>query len=123
MAKGKIGFWLEGWKFGLYLLIPISASYYFDNPDTQRRIQDYWKFVQYPANPNTGMKEAIEEASRMQKQREIYQQQLKLLQTQSSTSNVTPDEHQQGWRLVRWLGSWRQQSKSDNCNNNGETAQ
>ena len=120
MAKGRVGVWLEGWKFGVYLLIPIYASYYFDNPDNQRKAQDYWKFVQYPPNPNTGLKASIEESAKLHKQREVYQQQLKLLE--QSAKKTPMEEHQSEqpqqqpsrWRFLRqWFGSRGNGSNDD----------
>lgn len=126
MAKGRVGLWLEGWKFGVYLLIPIYASYYFDNPDNQRKIQDYWKFVQYPANPNTNLKEAIEEAAKLHKQREVYHQQLKLLEQANSKTPLEEHAEQQQqqqpsrWRRLRqWFGS-RGVGSNESSPHNGE---
>lgn len=111
MAKGRRGFWLEGWKFGMYLMVPICASFYFDNPDNQRKAQDYWKFVQYPANPNTGMKESIEQAAKLQKQREVYREQLQLLQEANAPKAIEDDSAKKsgkGW--LRWVGLGRRKA-------------
>jgi len=125
MAKGRQGFWLEGWKFGLYLMVPICASFYFDNPVNQRKAQDYWKFVQYPANPNTGMKESIEEAAKLQKQREAYRQQLQLLQEANAPKAVVVEKDEsgttsgKGW--LRWIGLGRRKAVGDETNDTTST--
>ena len=64
MAKGTTGFYLEGWKFSVYLAVPLFASWYFGDPQRQREAANYWQFVKYPANPNTGLKEQIEAIER-----------------------------------------------------------
>lgn len=61
MVKGKPGLYLEAWKFGVYISIPIIASVYYSNPDNQRYWADYWQFIKYPENPNTNVKEKIQE--------------------------------------------------------------
>jgi Pet100 len=43
MAKGKQGFALEVWKFGVYLMIPVGASIYWNDPDRQKRNTEYWQ--------------------------------------------------------------------------------
>ena len=83
MAKGRTGLYLEAWKFGVYLIIPIGASWYYSDPQRQRQAADYWRYVQYPANPNVGLKEKVEEMARQQKQRQAYREQLELLQQQA----------------------------------------
>jgi Pet100 len=90
MAKGRQGFLLEGWKFGIYLLIPISASIYYNSPQRQKESADYWHYIQYPANPSTGWKEQIELMQSQKAQREVYRQQLQQLQNTNTTND--PDE-------------------------------
>ena len=114
MVKGRQGFLLEGWKFAIYLLVPITASIYYNNPENQKKSADYWQYVKYPANPSTGWKEQIELMQSQQKQREEYRQQLQLL-NDSSTSKATTvggdiDENDMDnsngnrWRWLRWVG-------------------
>jgi len=105
MAKGRQGFYLEGWKFAVYLLIPIGASWYYNDPQRQKAAADYWQYVQYPANPNTNMKEQLKELQAQKEQRQAYREQMKELQKQAAKSRreeVAVNETKGGWR--RWLG-------------------
>ena len=114
MAKGRQGFLLEGWKFAIYLLVPITASIYYNNPENQKKSADYWQYVKYPANPSTGWKEQIELMQSQQKQREIYRQQLQQLNDSTTSNAVTCDKElnesdmdtDKGsrWRWLRWIG-------------------
>lgn len=115
MAKGRQGFLLEGWKFGIYLLVPITASIYYNNPENQKKSADYWQYVKYPPNPSTGWKEQIELLQSQQKQREIYRQQLQELNESSMSKpstagselgedNDTDDAQGNRWRWLRWIG-------------------
>jgi len=47
MAKGRQGFLLEFYKFGVYLMIPICASIYFNDPERQKRNAEYWQVTFY----------------------------------------------------------------------------
>jgi len=105
MAKGTTGFYLEGWKFSVYLAVPLFASWYFGDPQRQREAANYWQFVKYPANPNTGLKEQIEAMAAQKKAREEYAKQMKDLQTQAAKSRETIGEESKrskGW--LRWIG-------------------
>jgi Pet100 len=112
MAKGRQGFLLEGWKFAIYLLVPITASIYYNNPENQKKSADYWQYIKYPANPSTGWKEQIDLMQSQQKQREVYRQQLQQLNDISSQSSVdsceTDDDDDETknnhWRWLRWIG-------------------
>jgi Pet100 len=111
MAKGRQGFLLEGWKFAIYLLIPITESMYYNNPENQKKSADYWQYVKYPANPSTGWKEQIELMQSQQKQREVYRQQLQHLNDSSTSKAVTAcaendmeDLKGNSWRWLRWIG-------------------
>jgi hypothetical protein len=116
MAKGRQGFLLEGWKFAIYLLVPITASIYYNNPENQKKSADYWQYVKYPANPSTGWKEQIELMKSQQQQREVYRQQLQQLNdstTMQSSPDVEDDLHDNHgndnsnanrWRWLRWIG-------------------
>lgn len=111
MAKGKQGFYLEAWKFGVYLLIPIGASWWYSDPERQRQSADYWSYVRYPAHPNTGMRQQIEELAKQQRQREAYREQLMELNRQANESRKAAEEEAgkslgsgggRGW--LRWIG-------------------
>jgi Pet100 len=120
MAKGRQGFYLEAWKFGVYLLIPIGATWYFGDPNRQKRHAEYWSYVVYPANPSVGIAEQVKELQKKQEQRDAYKQQLQQLSQQakrtaelSSESKVTDNaggegtasathDQRRGWR--RWVG-------------------
>jgi hypothetical protein len=114
MARGRQGFYLEGWKFAVYLAIPLGASWYFNDPARQKESADYWQYMKYPANPNTNMKEQIEELKEKQNQRQVYREQMKELhkQAQRTTdaeqariSSIETEGRQasgQGW--LRWIG-------------------
>jgi hypothetical protein len=123
MVKGRQGFLLEGWKFAIYLLVPITASIYYNNPENQKKSADYWQYIKYPANPSTGWKEQIDLMQSQQKQREVYRQQLQQLNdigTQSSNDIVNDDDEGDGddgtnsnkkrWRWLRWFGFGQTQS-------------
>lgn len=86
MAKGKSGLWIEGWKFSIYLALPLLASWYYNDPNRQKESVDYWKFVQYPSNPNTDMRKQIAEMQKQKEQREAYRQQMQELQEQARRS-------------------------------------
>lgn len=108
MAKGRQGFLLEGWKFGIYLLVPIGASVYYSDPNRQRAAADYWQYVRYPPNPNIGLKQQIEDMAKQQKQREAYNEQLKLLSEQAGKAEAGTHETDlqkssgRGW--PQWFG-------------------
>jgi Pet100 len=107
MAKGRPGFALEAWKFGVYLLVPITASIYFNSPENQKKAADYWQYVKYPPNPSTGWKEQIELISTQKEQREAYRRQLQQLNAvQESNIGIVPSEpkEENGGNWWRWLG-------------------
>jgi hypothetical protein len=114
MVKGRPGMYLEGWKFCIYLSIPLGASWYFNDPVRQRASADYWQYMKYPANPNTNMKEQIEELRQKQTQRTAYQEQMRELQKQAKRSREAADsddddEEKGGW--LRWIGFGKSQNK------------
>jgi hypothetical protein len=116
MVKGRPGFYLEAWKFGVYISIPVFASFYFSDPETIKKQADYWKFIEYPENPNTNVKQKIQEiAKEKEKQKEqrlAYQRQLQELnraaQRSSSSSSssyddesdVLPENGKSWWRRL-----------------------
>mmetsp|Transcript_22374 Transcript_22374/g.51600 ORF Transcript_22374/g.51600 Transcript_22374/m.51600 type:complete len:107 (-) Transcript_22374:75-395(-) len=103
MVLGRQGLWLEGWKFGLYLLVPIVASVAFNDPDRRLYWADYFQFLKYPSNPNTNMKEQWETFQRQQElekqQREEYRAQLESLQERAKQSRLRMEEEKskKGW--------------------------
>lgn len=112
MAKGKQGFYLEGWKFAVYLGIPILASWYYSDPQRQKEAADYWQYVKYPANPNVNMKEQLETLIAQQKQRDVYREQMKELNAQAARAQTRQHDEepaQRGW--LRWIGLGRREQK------------
>jgi ABC-type Fe3+ transport system substrate-binding protein len=89
--------YLELWKFGIYISIPIFASVYYSNPETQRYWADYWQFIKYPENPNTNVREKIkllaEEKGEQREQRLAYQRQLRDLQQAAERSENFNEEN------------------------------
>jgi hypothetical protein len=120
MVKGKPGLYLEAWKFGVYISIPIIASVYYSNPDNQRYWADYWQFIKYPENPNTNVKEKIQELidekEGQREQRMAYQQQLHQLEQAANRSAKFQEEPETKaspsfWkRAGRWVGLSKQES-------------
>mmetsp|Transcript_61562 Transcript_61562/g.70740 ORF Transcript_61562/g.70740 Transcript_61562/m.70740 type:complete len:137 (+) Transcript_61562:138-548(+) len=89
--RGRQGFYLEAWKFGVYISIPVIASFYFSDPETIKEQADYWKFIEYPENPNINVRQKIQEiAKEKEKQKEqrlAYQRQLQELNTAALRSS------------------------------------
>jgi Pet100 len=126
MVKGKQGLYLEAWKFSIYISLPIIATVYHSNPETQKYWADYWRFITYPENPNTNVKQKIQElAQQKQEQREqhlAYQQQLQALQQSAERSakygtsgggdsdDQDDDDVKMSW--LRRLGGWFSRSSS-----------
>lgn len=118
MVKGRQGLYLEAWKFGIYVSIPVIASVYFSDPETIKKQADYWRFIEYPENPNTNVRQKIQELAKEKEeqraQRMAYQQQLQDLQRaaeiSSSVNNDDDDndstditeKRRSWWR--RWFG-------------------
>jgi len=114
MVKGRQGLYLEAWKFGVYLSIPAIASVYYSNPENQRYWADYWKFIEYPENPNTNVKQTIQQLAKekeaQREQRRAYQEQLQRLQEAASRSNnfetkTVDNQDRQSWwhRFGGWI--------------------
>ena len=117
MAKGKQGFQLEAWKFGIYIAIPIAASWWFSDPIRQKEAADYYQYVKYPANPNTNMKEQIEKLKIQQEQHQAYREQLRELNKQANRTTQAAMEvsrgadnegSSRGW--LRWIGLGKKES-------------
>jgi hypothetical protein len=110
MVHGKAGLRLEGQKFLLYLLVPISASLTFNDPRVQRFCADYFQFMKYPANPNTNLKkefeELLEKKRKEDEQRKLYREQVLKLQESAQrrredTANANAEHSKRGW--FSWL--------------------
>ena len=116
MAKGKQGFQIEAWKFGVYIVIPVVASWWFSDPQRQKDAADYYQFVKYPANPNTNMKEQIEKLKIQQEQHQAYREQLRELNKQANRTTLAAAEmnsgadegSSRGW--LRWIGLGKKES-------------
>jgi hypothetical protein len=95
MVKGRQGFYLEAWKFGVYVSIPVIASAYFSDPQTIKEQAKYWKFIEYPENPNTNVRQKIlklaKEKEEQREQRNAYQRQLEELQRAAARSSSAND--------------------------------
>ena len=110
MVHGRAGMKLEAWKFGVYLIIPISASLAFNEPKIQRWAADYFQFMKYPANPNTNLREEFEELvkkrEKEREQRKLYAEQVRKLQESAkesrlATAAVEEEAKRRGW--FSWL--------------------
>merc|ERR1711865_325785 len=92
MVKGRQGFYLEAWKFGVYVSIPVIASFYFSDPKVISKSADYWRFIEYPENPNTNVrqkiKKIIKDKEKQKEQRLAYQQQLQELNRAAQRSSL-----------------------------------
>eukprot|EP00533_Pseudo-nitzschia_delicatissima_P010882 CAMPEP_0116098802 /NCGR_PEP_ID=MMETSP0327-20121206/11432_1 /TAXON_ID=44447 /ORGANISM="Pseudo-nitzschia delicatissima, Strain B596" /LENGTH=139 /DNA_ID=CAMNT_0003590643 /DNA_START=203 /DNA_END=623 /DNA_ORIENTATION=- len=101
MVKGRQGLYLEAWKFGVYVSIPVIASAYFSDPQTIKEQAEYWKFIEYPENPNTNVRQKIQklakEKEEQREQRMAYQLQLQELQrsaARSSSASIDDEEEE-----------------------------
>ena len=116
MAKGKQGFYLESWKFAIYLALPLGASWWYSDPHRQRESANYWRFVHYPANPNVNMKEQIEALAAQQKQRKVYLEQMKELNAKAARAQEhatsQSQEERRGW--LSWIGWGRKKNATEN---------
>jgi len=122
MVHGKQGLRLEALKFGVYLSIPIIASFTFNEPKVQRFCADYFQFLAYPANPNVNLKEQFEE---LQRKRQIEKEQMeryadevrKMRESAKETRRLreeallVAENENRGW--LKWLRFRRKQSSSD----------
>ena len=119
MVHPKSKFYLEAWKFGIYVSIPVIASIYYSNPETQRYWADYWQYIKYPENPNTNVREKIkqlaEEKELQREQRLAYQQQLQRLQQAAERATKIPDEEIKDDPIPWWkrAGRWFAGSKKE----------
>mmetsp|Transcript_46111 Transcript_46111/g.68692 ORF Transcript_46111/g.68692 Transcript_46111/m.68692 type:complete len:145 (-) Transcript_46111:51-485(-) len=116
------GLRLEAWKFGVYLMIPIGASWYFNAPDRQTYWADYFEFIKQPPSPNTNLKQQFEDLQKQREsqkeQRKEYLEQLAKLQASAKKSREAARKFQEeeeeaskkkkGW-LSRWFGRRRRQ--------------
>jgi hypothetical protein len=119
MVKGRKGLYLEAWKFGVYVSIPVFASVYFSNPETQRYWADYWQYIKYPENPNTNVKEKIQELVKEKElkaeQSLVYKQQLRELQVSAERSRKFQEDPEKESAPSWWrrAGRWVAGSKKD----------
>lgn len=111
MAKGRQGLYLEAWKFGVYISIPVIASAYFSDPNTIKEQAEYWKFIEYPENPNTNVRQKIQklakEKEQQREQRMAYQRQLQALQSSAARSSSMSDNEEEEDLSGRRLSWWR----------------
>jgi Pet100 len=103
---GKGSFAMEAWKFAVYLAVPIGASIYYSSPGRMKETAEYWKFIEYPANPTVGIKEQILLAHKQKEQREAYRKQLQALHQPNKPSEPEDQEAKPGFwrRLFGWKG-------------------
>ena len=113
MVKGRQGLMLEAWKFGVYISIPVFASAYYSDPKTIKEQAEYWKFIEYPENPNTNVRQKIQklakEKEEQREQRMAYQKQLQELQRsaeRSSSMGQFDDEDNLSERRGSWWRRW-----------------
>ena len=119
MVKGRGGMYLEAWKFGVYVSIPVIASAYFSNPETLKQQAEYWKFIEYPENPNTNVRQKIQklvkEKEDQKEQRAEYQRQIQELQrsAQRARARATSldddddvDSSDHSGRRLSWWRRW-----------------
>ena len=125
MVLGRAGLRLEAQKFALYLVVPISASLAFNEPSVQVWAADYFKFMKYPSNPKTNLKDEFEAVRKQREEelewerrmaekrgrgREEYMNQLKQLNLARGGDCVDPPEltQRRGW--FGWLKGCRRGS-------------
>jgi len=103
---------LEAFKFGVYLIIPISASLTFNDPRVQQWAADYFQFLKYPANPNTNLKGEFEELLKKRQeekeQRRLYSEQVQKLHDSAKASRLelaARDAAEEERRNLKWF-SW-----------------
>ena len=111
MVHGRQGFKLEAFKFGIYIFIPIIASFGFNNTTVQQTCADYFQFLKYPANPNTRLKEEFEDIVRKseleKEQRKKYLDQLRELNESAQRStNLTSNNHLEKKDYQSKTGGW-----------------
>jgi Pet100 len=117
MAKGRQGFYLEGGKFAIYILVPIGLSWYYADPKRQKRAIDYWKFITVPATPNVDMRQHMLDLQKQEQQRQVYREQLRNLEQQankttrslstSTSTTTTSNENEEKKSRWRWIGLGR----------------
>ncbi len=109
MVHGRAGMKLEAYKFGLYLIIPITASFAFNEPTVQRWAADYFQFLKYPANPNTNLKEEFEELLKKKElekeQMKAYAEQVQKLQESAQQSRIAAAAKEAEGKRAGWF-SW-----------------
>jgi len=139
MVLGRAGMRLEAQKFGVYLLIPITASLAFNEPSVQRWSADYFQFMKYPSKPKTNLKDEydalkkerdgeIEWMKRMEEKRvngrAEHLNQLKQLQVANKVGdslNVVDNNEQTAPRRG-WFSWWRGRGKGGDVGENSQSA-
>lgn len=118
MVLGRKGMRLEAYKFGLYISVPIFASITFNQPEVQKWCADYFKFLTYPANPNTNLREEFEQLAQQRalekEKRAKYAEEVQRMQDNARISREgreaalkAADENESGpqggrWGWLRW---------------------
>lgn len=125
MVHGRQGLKLEAFKFGVYLIIPISASLAFNDPKVQQVAADYFQFLKYPANPNTNLKEEFEELVKQKQiekeQRRLYAEQMKKLQESAQSSRLENELKLKQEGTKRGWFSWLRRNRNTSMDMNMET--
>jgi len=110
MVKGRQGLYLEAWKFAVYVSIPVVASAYFSDPKTIKEQAEYWRFIEYPENPNTNVRQKIQklakEKEEQREQRLVYQRQLQELQRAAARSSSVDYDNGEDEGLTGRRRSW-----------------
>ena len=118
MVKGKQGLYLEAWKFGVYISIPIFASYYYSDPARVKATVEYWQYVKVPPNPNAGMKQRIEEMLLQEQKQKAYLEQIRIINENTMKAEIAQKQFEideinekssrrYGW--LRWIGLGRKE--------------
>lgn len=121
MVHGKSGLRLEAFKFGVYLSLPVIASFTFNEPKVQEFCADYFQFLKYPANPNTNLREQFEDLAKKKQieneQRKKHTEELKKLHENNARKRqlreaaiAEEDTKHSGW--LRWLRFRRRQNST-----------
>lgn len=121
MVHGRQGLRLEAWKFGVYISLPIAASFVFNEPKVQRYCADYFQFLKFPANPNVNLRQEFEELAEKRRveneKRKKYMDELKKMQEGAAEkrrlreSALREEEVGSG---RGWFGWLRPRRKGDN---------
>lgn len=122
VGKNRGNFPIEIWKFSVYLIVPLVASIYIANPKNQKQNAEYWKFVQYPANPTTGIKDNILEMQKNQQKLEQVRQELRAMDLQNELEVQEELEQSKEWFWKRWWVRLRKNGSGNIDENEKEAA-